>query len=239
MKNLSIALLVLSIVIFSGCIVVVDDIVRVRGNGNLIESEIAVSSFEKINIYGSVKVSFYENDEYRAVVTVDSNLLEYTDIYTKGNTLNIGTKNGSFSFTKYEVDVYCPNLTDVSVSGSGSFFANDAISASRIELSISGSGKIEGTMICGNFKAKISGSGKIAVSGNANEADIDILGSGNFSGSNFTINNADVNIVGSGYADVYVTDYLDVEISGSGRINYWGNPTVNSKVIGSSRINKR
>jgi len=239
MKNLSFISLVLIIGIFSGCVVVVDDIVPIRGNGQLMYSEKAASSFDKINIEGSVKVIFHDSQEYRTVVTVDSNLIEYTEIYTTGNTLNIKTKNGHYSFTKYLVDVYCPVLTNVSVSGSGSFIGSDTINTSTFATNVSGSGKIEGSIECINFNAKITGSGNIAVSGKARDSYIDISGSGNFSGENFVVNNAEINVSGSGNADVYVTDYLNVNISGAGRINYWGNPIVKSLISGSGKIKKK
>jgi len=239
MRKLSLIFLVLSMGFFSGCVVVVDDIIPVRGNGHLMNSERYFSSFDKINIRGSAKVRFYESNEYQTVVTVDSNLLEYITIYTSGDTLHIGKKSGNFSFTEYSVDVYCPELTGVSVSGSGSFTGSDTIFTSKFVSSVSGSGKIEGIIECDNFTATITGSGKIAVSGDTRKANIKISGSGDFNGDNFMVKNADVNISGSGYAEVYVTNYLSAEISGSGRIDYWGNPDVNSRISGSGRIKKR
>jgi hypothetical protein len=183
MKNLNIFTLLLITGIFIICVSCINFFPTV-GNGNLITSEKTVSSFEKINISGSAEVRFHASQEYRTVITVDSNLLEYTEIVTRGNTLNIGTKNGNYSFTKYLVDVYCPIVTGVSVSGSGLFTGNDTIATSTFDSNISGSGKIEGTIKCGNFSAKITGSGKITVSGNGNDSEIDISGSGTFSEMN-------------------------------------------------------
>jgi len=241
MKNLSIIFLVVSMGIFSGCVVAVeDDIFPIRGNGFLMNySQISGSPFEKINIVGSAEVRFHASQEYRTVVTVDSNLFGYTEVFTRGNALNIGTKHGNYSFTRYLVDVYCPVLTGVSISGSGSFAGSDAICTSTLDINVSGSGKIEGPIICDNFIAKITGSGKITVFGSATDADIIISGSGSFNGYSFVITSADVRITGSGNADVYVTDYLSADISGSGRINYLGNPTVSSRVIGSGKIKQR
>jgi len=240
MKNLIIIPLILGMGIFSSCVVVVDDMVPIRGNGHIMTySQASGSSFEKINIAGSIEVRFHESHEYKTVVTVDSNLIDYTEVSTRGNTLNIGTKNGNYSFTRYSVDVYCPALTGVSVSGSGSFTGNDTIYTSTFDANVSGSGKIDGSIECDNFTAKITGSGKITVSGNTDDSNIDISGSGTFNGYNFVANNADIRISGSGNANVYVADYLNANISGSGRVNYRGDPTVAYKITGSGQINKR
>jgi len=210
-----------------------------RGNGNLVTSEKTVSSFKGIKISGSAKVRFYVSQEYRAVVTVDSNLEEYTKIYTKDNVLNIGTESGNYLFTKYLVDVYCPALTAVTVSGLGQFSGEDTLIASTFDTHISGMGKIEGTIECDAFSAKITGSGRITVGGNCKDSSVDISGSGKFDGDEFTANNADVRISGSGKVTIDVTDTLKARISGSGDLLYRGEPpTVESSVTGSGRIKK-
>jgi len=236
MKKLSIISLVFIIGFFEGCSL--DNIFYIRGNGNLITSEKSVSSFEKINISGSAEVRFYASQEYRAVVTADSNLLEHTEIETRGNTLNIGSKNGIYTFTKYLVEVYCPAVNRVSISGSGRFVGMDSINVPAFTTNVSGSGRIECTIESDDFSAKISGSGNIMVTGNGKNSDIDISGSGSFNGNEFGVNKAAVRISGSGKANINVSEYLNASISGSGNINYRGDPKVDSKISGSGHIRK-
>ena len=220
MKSLNLVTMAVIIgiaVVCSSCIIAITPII---GNGIVVTSARTVSSFEKIHISGGAEVRFHESQEYQAFVTVDSNLDEYVDVHVSGNVLNIGTKIGfTYSFTKLLVDVYCPTLTSVSVSGSGYFEGRD-----RIE--------------CLSFSAKISGSGRINVTGNSVFSNIAISGSGSFYGDNFIVNTAVVSISGSGNAYVYVTNSLRADISGSGIINYRGNPRIDSTISGSGRIRK-
>jgi len=231
-------------------------LVHINGNGEMITSEKSVSLFEKIETSGSVVVNYHASQEYRAVVTVDSNLEEYTKVYTEGNVLKIGTKSGkSYYFTNYIVDVYCPYLSAVSISGSACFNGMDKINTSTFTLGISGSAKINGTFECDNFSARISGStdieshiecnkfeadisgsGKIAVSGAAKEMNITVSGSANFTGNEFQAGNAEVIISGSGRIRVWVSDYLKAKLSGSGRITYRGNPKIDYTGSGSGRL---
>ena len=147
-------------------------ILPIKGNGNLVISEKTVSTFEKINCSGSAEVCFHASEEYKAVVTIDENLEECVEIFTKDNVLNIVTKDGySISPTKFIIDVYCPVLTGISMSGSGNFKSTDKIIVSTFESNVSGSGKIEGTVECDNYSAKISGSGRITVYGNSNRSE--------------------------------------------------------------------
>ena len=217
-------------------------IFSIRGNGDLVSFEKSVSTFEKIKSSGNAEVRFHASDEYRVVVTVDSNLEEYVAIFTKSNVLHIGIDdnwgNNRYSFTKYLVDIYCPVLTGITLSGSGNFYGVDEIAASTFESVVSGSGNIDGTFVCNKFSAVISGSGKIKIDGTSNDANITISGSGKFVGNGFHTKNASINISGSGKANICVGDHLNAIISGSGEINYCGQPKVVSKVSGSGRIRK-
>ena len=226
------------------------------GNGQLITTEMTVSSFEKINVSGNTEVRFHASQGQRVVVTVDSNLSDYVDIFTRNRELNIRLKNrGSYSFTRFLVDVYCPALTGISVSGSGSFTAMDKIVTSSFEAAISGSGKTEGTIECGNFSAKISGSGRInnnvvcdsltadisgsgeiTITGTGRDSNVRISGSGDFKGIEYKTNNVSAQISGSGNLRIWVLDYLKASISGSGSVRYRGNPRIDFNGSGSGRL---
>ena len=254
MKKLNIAAVIFVIgfcVISLSCV-----IFTVRGNGQLISTEMTVSQFEKINIASGTEVRFYTSPNYRVVVTIDSNLYDYVDIFTRNRELNIRTKNrGSYSFTKFLVDVYCPVLSGVSVSGSGNFTTTDKIEASSFEAIVSGSGKIEGTIECGNFSARVSGSGRInnnvvcdsltveisgsgeiTITGTGRDSNFRISGSGDFRGFEFKTNNVSAQISGSGNMQIWVLDYLRANISGSGSVRYRGNPRIDFSGSGSGRI---
>ena len=196
MKNLNIfTLLLISIIsmVYISC----NNLLPIVGNGNLVTSERSVSTFEKINSGGSSDIRFHISPKYRVVVTADSNLINIVTTDVRNNVLDIGFKKGSYSSTRIQVDVYCPTLTVVSISGSGSFTGNDTILTSTFTSNVSGSGEIIGTLECNNFSANISGSGKITIIGSGKNSDINITGSGTFNGNNFTINNAAVHVRGS------------------------------------------
>ena len=50
--------------------------------------------------------------------------------------------------------------------------------------------------------------------------------------------NVDVDISGSGYAEVSASVKLDVSVSGSGDIKYKGNPALNQAISGSGSVQK-
>jgi hypothetical protein len=237
-KSNKIIFIAVAIGIFACCMSCVS-VLPIKGNGNLKTSEMTYSPFEKINCGGSAEIRFHANETYRAVVTIDENLEEYIEIAANNNVLNIRTKNGyNISPTKFTVEVYCPVLSGVSMSGSGNFRNEDKIIVPTFESKVTGSGKIEGTVECDNYAAVITGSGKITVSGNSNDANISITGSGDLHGTELSTTNTTITITGSGSANIWVTDNLKARITGSGNVNYKGDPKVDSSVSGSGRLRK-
>jgi hypothetical protein len=226
------------------------------GNGKTISTERMLSPFEKIHSSGKAEVRFHVSQEYRAVITVDSNIEEYVVLKITNKTLNIGLKNGRiYSFNNFIVDVYCPNISGVSISGSGAFEGVDKIIAETFESNISGSGKIHGNIecdylsidisgsgeinsnvVCNILSADISGAGKIIITGTGKNANIDISGSGNFNGIEFQNDKVAVHVSGSGNINIWVLEHLKAEVSGSGSVKYRGNPKIDYNGSGSGRL---
>jgi len=220
-------------------------IIAEKGNGHVVTLKRSVSKFEKIKCEGKVEMRFYVNDEYHAVVTIDSNLDKYIEVSTKDDMLSIKNKNNGMyaeeAFTQCLVEIYCPVIKSVSIFGSGSFGCADKIITSTFVADISGSGRIDGIFECDNFSAKISGSGGITVAGVSRDTNISITGSGKFSGIVFETKNAVIKIGGSGKASICVADNLNVTLSGEGyggEIIYRGEPTIESNISGSGKIIK-
>ena len=230
--------------------------ISLRGNGNLVTLEKPLSSFESINISGRATVNFYQSQDYRAVVTVDSNLEEYVRVYTQNGILNIGTHMGrAYLFTQYIVDVYCPSISGVSISGYASFEGRDKIIAPSFRLNISGFGKINGDFECDDFTTNISGAGeinanvvsnslsagvsgsaKMILAGSCKDMEITISGAGDINGRELQTNNAAIRISGAGNIHIYVLENLSARVSGSGRIKYRGNPKIDFRGSGSGRV---
>ena len=255
-KTVILVLLTIGIFVgFASCSSIYNNTNTIKGDGNIVALEETLSTFEEMSVCGSAEVNFYTSSEYRAVIAIDSNLLEHVDVYTKNNTLHIGMKNGSYSITKYTVDVYCPHIKKVSVSGSGSFLCADKMVVQTFDAKISGSGKIKGTFTCNNFSSSISGSGKVVgqvdctdfssnvsgsgdvtFKGNCTNSTLKIAGSGSFNGNEFETSNANISISGSGTVHICVGNYLKANIAGSGKIKYRGSPKIDVSTSGTGSI---
>jgi cytoskeletal protein CcmA (bactofilin family) len=239
-------------VVFISCVTI--------GNGNIIIDERILSSFEKIKISGSIEVRLHSGTDYRAVVTVDSNINKYIETIVINNELIIRQKPAMrYLSAGGIVDIYCPNISEISKSGSGSFETIDRIIAQTFRMNISGSGKFSGNIECESFFADISGSVRTNVMVNSKETNIEISGSGRFNGNiecdnffahisgsaniNITGNTekADIRISSSGKfngAEFRITN-CSANISGSGEINIFVEDSLDGKVSGSGNIKYR
>ncbi|MCL2270170.1 MAG: DUF2807 domain-containing protein [Treponema sp.] len=228
------------------------------GNGNIVSTETILQPFEKIHSGSTAEIRYYASQDYRTVITVDSNIQRCIELKVKNGTLIIKHKHWHWCFPKkYTVEIYCPVLTGVHISGSGSFTGIDKITAPSFHINVSGSGKIDGTVECDNYSiaisgsgkitnnlvcnsmsADISGSGRITVTGNGNDVSIRISGSGKFNGIEFQSNKTTARISGSGDLEIWALESLRANVSGSGMITYRGNPQVDFNSSGSGRIKR-
>jgi hypothetical protein len=238
MKKLNYRAGIITIGIFAACLSCA--CFPITGNGNIISQEIPVSSFERIQISGYAIVNFHESREHRSVVTADSNLHKYIDVYTEGNVLKISTKTRRrYLLTQYTVDVYSPRIVGLAISGAARFKCNDPIITPEFKVTIAGAGEISGKFECDTFTADAAGAAQIALTGNSNNLNLSISGAGNFSGNDFKTSNATVQINGSGTMDIWVLENLKANISGAGKIRYREEPKIDYNGSGLARLERR
>jgi Putative auto-transporter adhesin, head GIN domain len=209
------------------------------------------SEKETRNVTGFTKVNFgvagdlYINigSEFKVVLEGEKSLLE--DIKTEVSGTKLVIKNENWhSHHNERVTVYItmPAIEGLGVSGSGKAEIKDAVKASNLDFSVSGSGKIlAGDIAASNLNVGISGSGDVLIGGNgeAAKADISISGSGNYSGESLKLADADFSISGSGSCKCFVTENLKASVSGSGNITYSGTHRIDAKVSGSGHVRSK
>jgi hypothetical protein len=214
---------------------------RVRGNGELTTDQRAVGSFDQVESFGSFDVEVSTADQNMVKVEADENLLRYIETYIDGNTLKIKTKNG-YSLrprVRIKVMVYGPQFSSIVSNGSGNVNGqNRIISPDELNLEVNGSGNIRMQVEARSIDAKIAGSGNISLEGTAKKGENSIHGSGNIMAGNLQTEESEVEIAGSGSAEVYATSSLDVNIMGSGGVHYKGAASVNSHIAGSGSVKK-
>ncbi len=127
----------------------------------------------------------------------------------------------------------------MSVAGSGDIQAAK-LELSRVKMVVSGSGDLHvGEMKVTKATVSVAGSGDISVQkeSEATELEVNVAGSGDVDLVLLAARKVEVNIVGSGVAQVNALDELDVSIMGSGEVMYIAAPKqISQSVLGSGSI---
>ena len=138
-----------------------------------------------------------------------------------------------------KIYVTAPELREIDVTGSGSITSQSRlVYNNRLTIDITGSGDVRLDVDAPEIHAEATGSGNTSLSGQTRSFRAAINGSGELRCFNLLSENTDIEISGSGSAEVYASKRLDIEINGAGSVLYKGNPSVNQDVAGSGDIRK-
>jgi hypothetical protein len=211
-------------------------------------------------------VNYTVADTYSCRVTLDENLFDYLDIYSKGGCLRLDMvktlQQTNLMPTKFVIEISAPTIAEITLTGSGDFCFVTPFEARKLKITRAGSGEVyfkEKTNIR-SFSMSIAGSGKlickdfhsdytnvsIAGSGEfvsehlyADQANLSVAGSGGIVVEAGTVNNANVSVAGSGSIETRCQiDSMDYSIAGSGTIEYYGDVKVKGSTMGTGRIRR-
>ena len=212
---------------------------KVKGNGNLVDKNRSVGSFEGIAVAGSFDVILVKGDEGRIDLQVEENLEPYLETEVEGQTLKVRWKRGANIRTTKNttVTVHFKELNEVALSGSGDVRSKSLLQDDAMTVALAGSGDIDLELAASSVESAISGSGDIRLHGKASALHAAVSGSGDTDASELQCEKADLAISGSGNMRVHVSQELKARISGSGNIKYKGNPAREDvKVSGSGSV---
>ncbi len=225
---------------FHSCMIETNSI---KGNGNIVSKEIAISNYTEIDAGSMVEVVYEQKTikEPYLQLNVDENILPLLDIKVENNKLIIRSKdNSNIKPSKFKIYTNSINLERVRLAGSGEVHLKGEVNSKSLKIDLSGSGDIiTDSLYCEQFDMSISGSGTANLKGASNESKFRVAGSGDIHGYNFSVQDLETSVSGSGDIQVTVGTSLKAAVNGSGNINYRGNPeNVDSKITGSGEIKK-
>ena len=210
----------------------------VRGSGNVITEERAVSGFDGVNMAGYGEVIITQGDAESLTIETDENLMQYIQTEVRNNTLYIEFTDNiipdpSLSIT-FNLNV--TNLESLELSGAGSFDIH-ALETPSLGILFNGAGNINmDSFNADQLTVQLNGAGSITAAGEVGKQDVVISGAGQYSTPGLKSSQADVLVEGLGQVEIWVTDTLTVNIEGTGSVNYYGSPAVNQNIEGAGSI---
>lgn|SRR5690554_771862 len=210
-----------------------------KGSGEIIEKQLVISAFEQIELLGEYSVFLSQGKEQKITVKAQSNLVNLINT-------SVSRKRWEIKFnpcveTKEAIEIYIqvPDLTSISVKGSGKIIGDSIFNTNKLKLNIEGSGSIKMEVETKELSSKIDGSGDLNLSGKTKKHQIEVNGSGDVNAFELSSAEAEIEIKGSGDVKVDVSYALDASVNGSGDIYYKGSvKKINSSVDGSGRLNQ-
>ena len=242
MKHLYKSSLLIIFVCF--CLLACDDENCINGEGAIETRIMELSELDKISLYGVDHVTIKQGDNQVVKVTGYPNIIDELNTNISNKEWEIKLKDGCYNNADMDIEITIPSLKAANLIGSGKIRINDFDNQENQLFAISGSGSISigGNTGTKDLKFSISGSGNIDVSENFSDLEsvkLTITGSGDFDAFSLESMNYEINLSGSGSANVFAKKELNGTISGSGNINYKGNPAINVNVSGSGKVKNR
>ncbi|QDA59855.1 head GIN domain-containing protein [Hymenobacter jejuensis] len=199
-----------------------------------------VASFTEIGFATSGNVVLRQGSPQKVEVEGEPADLAQLETVVNGNKLRIRTRdNWHGNLGKITVYITVPTINALSVSGSGMMKAATSIKASTLNLSVSGSGRLElPTLQASRLSSSLSGSGSITLAGACPTHEISISGSGDVNATDLKSDVATVSISGSGDCKISASKTLKASIIGSGDVYVNGNPQISTSIIGSGKVHR-
>ncbi len=208
------------------------------GEGALIKAPRTIGSFSKISLNLAAHVSIIVTDSNSAVIVGQENIVENIEFKINSKTLVIQSNRMYQTDKPIEILITCTQLEGLEINGAGKIVVINPYRTQKANYTINGSGDIEARVIAKDIKSKINGSGDLHLHGETQKHKIQINGSGDLKAIELISKNYEININGSGKADIAVSDKLNVAIVGSGDVTYLGDPIIESKITGRGKIKK-
>lgn len=224
---------------------------EIMGNGRLQSAEVSLQSFNKIELTDDFVVEVYQADAESLWLEADDNLINYISYEVDNNLLSFGVKDNKVLIPQKQILIrlYVIDIESIDISGagrvtvyglrsdklsvvmsSGSQFKVDSIDVGEFYYESNGSTRsyVEGKL--SSVVLRQVGSGEIDINGIGDNISIIQEGSGLVNTIHFSVQNADVNLVGSGLIYCNAESSLNVTVDGIGKVFYKGNPAITKEL---------
>lgn len=218
-------------------------------NKKTIEKSYTVDKFSDISVQCACDIYYVQGTKTSLTLKGTAERLEKIEVKSVNGTLTIKQKSGknwkgsNFNFRNNSIVAYVtsPNISEVSISGSGDFTSEKPMSSNNLSFKVSGCGDIRlGNVKCNSFTSRVNGSGDIKISSmTAQKVSFAISGSGDVDAH--LVDVADTNVGVSGSGDILLNGKncgaVSGHVSGSGDVYVKGDfKPVNVKVSGSGDL---
>lgn len=210
----------------------------INGEGEALPQLLHVEGFKGIRVTGDIDVIVSQGTEFRVEGDFFPNTASLMNTTVTDSVWNI--EYTQCVDEKTEIRIVVPELSLVEVLGSGDVSSNTNFNTPEMRMTVTGSGNISLIINTQRASSEITGSGNIDIKGSTVSHQVTITGSGNVSAMEFKSMEAEVDIQGSGDAEVSASSRLKASVTGSGNVKYEDlGAKVESEITGSGEVVKK
>ena len=201
----------------------------ITGNGNKVKQQKAITAYQSLRISGPFEVILM-SDEHNNMLSLEGseNIVNILEVKNINDTLYIGLPKGlnfrAHKNNKVKIKVpYYTSLNNIYLKGSGTVNSKAAL-RNNVKVQLEGSGYIDLRLFNASSEAYVLGSGNIILKGTVQDFKCKVIGSGNIEAERLECANVDIDLSGSGKADIVCNKTIKGKISGSGNVVIAGHP---------------
>lgn len=207
-----------------------------EGFGSTTTEELNITDFTGIKLNIDAQVYISQGEVQEVLVKGQRNIIDELETRVRNDIWEIEFDDCIENSDVLRIFITTPNLNFISNSGSGKIQSEDILKIDNLEIRNDGSGDTELSLEAAVTHIRNTGSGKIEIEGISTTLDADINGSGDLEAFDLLVKDAQVEVDGSGDAQVHVTDFLEIRIEGSGDVYYKGEPDLKITTRGSGKV---
>lgn len=212
------------------------DTPKVKGSGKIVTKEIAISSFDQLNVKGIFSVLLTQGNKEEVRIEADDNIQQYFEVNNDGSKLNIGMKKDVNFEGELKLKVYVTfkKLKSMELKTIGNVTSSENLNFEDLQITNKSVGSIDLKMTVQTLNVANKSVGSVKFSGKAQTAVIRNKGVGSVNAGDFIVEKMDIENTGVGHAEVNATKEIKVKDSFLGKVKNKGSAPVrnmNKQVI--------
>ncbi|MEO8403309.1 MAG: head GIN domain-containing protein [Chitinophagaceae bacterium] len=200
---------------------------KIEGSGNVITKDIAVTSFDQLNVQGVFSVLLTQGDKEGVKIEADDNLQSLFEVKNEGSTLSVVMKENVNFNRKKKMKVYITfkKLKSMNLKTVGDITSASNMNFDDLKISNKSVGEIDLKMTAKTLDLDNKSVGKITFNGKADNAVIRNKGVGQMNAGDFVVQTMDIENTGVGSAEVNAAKELKIKDNLLGKVTNKGSAT--------------
>ena len=212
----------------------------IQDSGKHVVKDAVVKNFDQIKITGAIKLVIKQDSSYAIKIDADSSIVNMVRTDVSSGELRVKLDDGIYCGTD-SVVVYAGigELKKLNTVGAVKVVGDGRIYATDVDLKLEGTSDVSLDLSASKLTTRIDGIGKLALTGQTGVHNLTAKGTSTVNAFDFVAGIYDINIDGTGKANINVLNDLKIKTAGSSEVYYKGNPkNVDEKKSGATKLEK-